>query len=359
MSEQTPPEGSLSTPPPDDGETPAPGSESVTEGGYSYTVVDHEEGAGPTEPRRPRVTMPSARVPVLAAVVAVLLSAGIAAALVWSLRGSGDGGIGDGGRLAANVTNVVNAFSQGQSSTVTTRYEGEMAPGFPDSIPSYPGATLVSSELQISGSDAQYLVIYDTSDSRAQVTSYFNDKLSADPWQIEASQDGRDSSLRQFSKTDDANISGLVLAAESKQDNLTTVIYSVQVTSGATSIKKTPYSPGASLALPAGFPNEVPAYPASTVIQSAYQKSSGSLSFAVSLVTKDDVATVIAYYKQQLQTGGLTVTDGDASTSALANATAVQFNDSAQNVSGEIVAGTFPDDSGYTQVDIQASSKQQ
>jgi len=348
VSEQTPPEGQAPAPHSGDGEPAPAAGDSVTEGGYDYTVVGDEGGAGE------RGKQPGGRVPWPAVVAAAVVPAVVVGVAVWFFA---HGGGGDKHRVAANVTNVINAFSQGRSGTVSTRYEGELAPGFPAAIPSYPGAKLVSSELQISGDDADYLAVYDTLDGRQKVAAFFGDKLNADPWQVDAAQDGRDSSLRQFSNVSDANVRGLVLAAESKQDDLTTVIVSVQVTSGAKSLVKPTYTPGQSKALPDGFPQTLPVYPDATVIDAAFQKSSNTHSFAVSLVTRDSVAKVIDYYRAQLQSGGLTVKDGDASQSTLTGATAVEFSDSGQTLGGQIIAGQLAEDANFTRIDINASTQ--
>jgi hypothetical protein len=346
LSEQTPDEGQPTDLPAVEDEPAAPAEPAEGGGGYAYDVVAEEEEQ---EPRGFR--LPTAALVAIAAVV----SAVIVGVAVWFIASGGSGGGDD--RVTSNVTNVVNAFSQGQSGTITRRFEGVLAPGFPNDVPLYPGAKLISSELQISGADADYLVVYDTGDARQKVADYFSGKLDADPWQIDASQDGRDSSLRQFSNASDANVRGLVLAAESKQDNLTTVIVSVQVTSGAAAAGTETFDPGESRPLPAGFPTSVPTYPGATVISSAYQKSSGSHAYSVSLVTQDSASKVLDYYRAQLATNKLTVTDGDASQSSLAGATAIDFTDAGQTVGGSITVGALAEDSKYAQIDISAATQ--
>ena len=261
-------------------------------------------------------------------------------------------------RLSADVANVLNAFSQGSAGAVSSRYEGETPPLFPSSIPKYPGAGIVSSVMQVTGQDVSYLVIYDTTDSRQKVAEYFDSQLKSDPWTIDASQDGRDSDVRQFSTSDDANLKALVLVAESKQDDRTTIVVSAQVTSGASGLIKQPYSPGDGKALPDGFPDKVPQYPGSTIIESSFQKQPPATNFTVSLVTKDDASKVLDYYRGQFKDSGLTVDAGSAATpQATPSDTSVTFTDDQQTVGGQVSVAPFADDDSYTRVDLQVTTK--
>ena len=270
-------------------------------------------------------------------------------------------------RLSADVANVLNAFSQSSSSgAVSSRYEGETPPLYPSNIPKYPGAGVVSGVMQVSGEDVSYLVIYDTTASRRTVSDYFNKQLSSGVWQVDASQDGRDSDVRQFTSTDDPNLKGLALVAQSKQDNRTTIVMSVQVTSGAKNLIKQPYSPGDSKPLPDGFPAAVPQYPGSTIIESSFQKQPPSTAFTVTLVTKDDAAKVLDYYRGQLKTGGLTVDAASSAPGATPEAsptaqsdTTVTFTDDKQTIGGQISATPLTEDQSYTRVDLQVTTKSQ
>jgi hypothetical protein len=287
---------------------------------------------------------------------AIVLPAIIVGVLVWFIAMAT--GPENKARLSADVANVLNAFSQGSSSgSIASRYEGETPPLYPSSVPAYPGAGVVSSVMQVTGNDASYLVIYDTKDSRQKVADYFAKMLSAGPWQVDAAQEGRDSTVRQFTKTDDANLRGLVLAAESKQDDRTTIVVSVQVTSGAKNLQKTSFDPGASRPMPDGFPTAVPQYPGSTVIESSFQSQPPSTAFTVSLLTKDDAAKVLDYYRTQLNGGGLKVDGGDASQGTPQSDTSVTFSDDKQTVGGQVSAAKFPQDDSYTRVDLKVTTK--
>jgi len=263
-------------------------------------------------------------------------------------------------RLSADVANVLNAFSQGSgtSGAIVSRYEGELPPLFPDNIPKYPDSSIVSAVMQVTGEDVSYLVIYDTTDSRQKVADYFDGQLKSDPWTIDASQDGRDSDVLQFSDTTNPKLRALYLIAESKQDDRTTIVVSAQVTSGARGLFKPPYTPGQGKPLPDGFPEKVPQYPGSTIIESSYQKQSGTTQFTVSLVTKDDAAKVLDYYRGQLKDGGLTVDGGASATpEATPSDTTVTFSDDTQSVGGQISAGPLAEDESYTRVDLQVTAK--
>jgi hypothetical protein len=262
-------------------------------------------------------------------------------------------------RLSADVANVLNAFSRGSSKSgaVVSRYEGETPPLYPDSIPRYPGASLVSAVMQVTGEDASYLVIYDTADSRRKVTDYLDGQLRTDRWSVDASQDGRDSDVRQFSDTTDANLQALYLIAESKRDERTTIVVSAQVTSGARGLLSQPYQPGESKPLPDGFPDKVPQYPESTITESSFQRQPGSTTFTVTLVTKDDAAKVLDYYRGQLAAGGLTVDGGSAATPvATPSDTTVTFADDKQALDGQINAMPLAEDNSYTRVDLQVTT---
>lgn len=320
----------------------------TTPSGYSYTVVDDGDAA------EAKASSASARrrgFHPLALVAGAIVPAVVVGAVVWFVASSGGGG--DTSRLGADVTNVVNAFSQGQPGSLTTRYEGQSPPGLPADLPTYPGAKVVSSIAQIRGEDASYLVVYDTSDARDSVAAHFNGTLGADPWQIDGGQDGSESTLHQFSKIDDPNVTGLVLVAESKNDKLTTIIESVQITSGAKDRKPTPVAARDNRPLPDGFPGDVPAYSDATLIESAYQTKADGKSFAVSFITKDGASGVLDFYRDKLGSAKLKVTDGDASQSGLADAEAIQFTDDKAQLAGAITVGEFAEDPSYTRIDVQ------
>lgn len=321
----------------------------TTPGGYSYTVVDDST----VEPGVASHASTAARrgVPPLIAVVAAIVPAIVVGAIIWFVASSSGGG-GDTGRLRSDVTSVLNAFSQGQAGTVTTPYEGQLAPGFPSDVPGYPGAKVVSALSQVHGEDVSYLVIFDTSDARDKVVAHFTDAFSTDPWQIDGGQDSRESTLHQFSKINDPDVTGVVLISDSKDGKTTTILESVQVTAGAKNAKSPAFAAVSSRALPDGFPDAFPPYAGATLIESAHQKKAGAQSFRASYVTKDAAAGVLDFYRTALAGAKLTVKAGDASNSSLQDAEAIQFAGDKQTLVGDVTVGKFADDGSYTRIDV-------
>ena len=129
----------------------------------------------------------------------------------------------------------------------------------------------------------------------------------------------------------------------------------MQVTAGAKDCEGG-FALGASKPLPEGFPEAVPQYPDSTVIELAFQKQADAESFVVSFLTKDDISKVLDYYRGKLEGGGLTVTDGDASQSPLQDAESVEFTDDEQTSAVRLTAGTFAEDESYTRIDLQVQT---
>lgn len=343
MSEQEP-SSEQSTPDRDPAPLPAPApGESLTEGGYAYTLADDSVTTGAPaapSPRRRRVRF------WLALAAAAIVPAAAVGAAVWFVGADGED---SGGRQNQNVSNVINAFSQGGGAPSLQRYEGELPPGYPDDLPEYPDADLIASLAQGGEGAAGYLVVYDTTDDREDVAAFFADQLNEDPWQIDAGRDGRESTLHQFSKIDDADVSGVVLSASSKDGDVTTIVVNVQIASGARDVEED-FELGVTKPLPEGFPEDVPQYPDAIVIESAFQNEPGAENFIISFVTRDNVTSVFDFYRQELGEGW-TVEDADASESPLEDAQALSFSrDDA--ISGGIVAGVFAEDRNYTQVDL-------
>ncbi len=332
-----------------DAATPA---EAMTPGGYSYTIVDDT-----TDSAAPPMQSKSKRggVPILIAAVAAIVPAAIVGVVVWLLASSGGGT--STSRLGGDMTTLLNAFSQGQPGTITTRYESTLAPGFPSDVPLYPGAKLLSSLSQVKGEDVSYVAIYDTKDSRNKVTELFRNKFKDDPWQIDGGQDGRESTLHQFSKINDPNVTGLVLVGSSKDGKTTTILESVQVTAGAKHAKAPAFATEAARTLPDGFPDSVPAFKDATLIESAYQTKAGAKSFVASYITKGDASGVLDFYRSTFKDAKFTVADGDASASALQDAEAIQFNDGKKQLVGGVTVGKFADDATYTRIDVTVQIK--
>ncbi len=342
------------TPPAGEGND-RPTDDETSSHGYEHSVVD-EDGA------RPR----GRRVPLLLG-AAVLVPAIIVGVVVWFIASGMNGGSAS-THTDQDVASILNAFSS-QQGTISTRFEGKLPPGVPSGIPTYPGSKVVSSLMQLQGSDASYLIVYDTSDQRDKVANYFDGKLDADPWQLQGGQTDENGSVHQFSSIKDPNVSGLVLVAGSKDNKVTTILESIQVVSGAASASKQPYSPGSSKPLPNGFPANVPEYPGSINISSAYQRQAAGNQYIISLVTKDAASKVLAYYRGKFQTAGWTVADAAnpnatppantgngtpaASPTPSGPATAISFTDDKTQLSGSVSTSKLTEDNSYTRVDVQ------
>ncbi|MEX2246048.1 MAG: hypothetical protein WEC75_05120 [Dehalococcoidia bacterium] len=327
---------------------PPGGAEGRTPGGYAYTVVDD---AAPPKPRR-SVRLPSVEGAMLfrgLLGVSVLAALALIVFAVTQVRtGGGDGDVN------AAVTNVLTTITFGQDQGDVRRFEGELPPGFPQDLPEYPGAEVVSSLVQTSGGDALYLAVWHTGDTRRDVADYFTRALDEDPWQLDAAQDGIDTTLHQFTRIDDANVAGVVAAAESEGGALTTIVVSMQIVSGADEARTDrPFVAGASKPLPEGFPSEVPAYPGATAIEALFQKQPGQTSFSLSFVTEDEPSDVLSFYREALEGQGLVVGDADAGASGIEDAEAIDFLDEETQLSGGVIVGTFERDSRLRRIRIE------
>jgi hypothetical protein len=267
-----------------------------------------------------------------------------------------DGG-GGGARLERNVTNVVNAFSQSGDGSGVLRYEGELPPSFPDDMPTYPEGRVISSIVQIRGDDAGYIVVFDTDDARQDVANYFNEALTGDPWQVEIEQTGRESTVLQFSNIEDPNVEGVVLVAESKGDEKTTIFMSINVVGGGTDLDPEPYEETAGRPLPAGFPAEdVPPYPDATIIETGYQRSPQGNQYLAAMVSEDDAGEVMTYYRDHFESQGWTVEDAPDGSSELEGGVALSFTSEDGETTGLVEAGEFVEDENLTRVNVQVAA---
>jgi hypothetical protein len=333
---------------------PAPllAGESLTDGGYAYSVVDDTPADEQPVERLRRGLNPGALAMVAAAVVGVFLVGGLVWLLVSWRGGDGD----DSGRVNSDVSSVLNAFARNQEGAEVRRFVGELPPGFPDGVPAYPDARVVASIAQISGADAAFLAVYDTEDGREDVAAFFAERFDSDPWQIDAGQSGADVTLHQFSRIDDADVSGVVLSSESPDNDLTTILISVQVVSGAEAAGEATFEPRVTQPLPSGFPAEFPQYPDAIVIESAFQREPRGDSYAVSFVTRDGIDDVLQFFRDEFDDRGWSVQDIDASQSPLPDGEAISFEAEDSAISGGISAGEFAEDDDYTRVELQVLS---
>jgi hypothetical protein len=338
-------------------QAPPPNAGGLTAGGYSYNVVNDDEEAvllppaPPSEGGRKVALAPW----LLGALIVVPVI--VVGAAAWFVASQLTGGGGGGDRLERNVTNVVNAFSQSGDGGAIIRYEGELPPAFPDEMPLYPGADVISSIVQLQGDDAGYIVVLDTTDSRQDVANYFSEALAEDPWQVEIEQAGRESTVLQFSNIENPDIEGVVLAAESKNDQVTTIFMSVQVVGAASENEPEEFDPGQSRPLPAGFPaDQIPQYPDSIAIETGYQQAPNARQFVISAVTQDDPSDVMQYYRDLFQSNGWTVEDAPAGSSSLESGEALSFTSADGETSGTLEAGELPEDENFTRINLQVQT---
>jgi hypothetical protein len=333
---------------------PARDDESLTPGGYAYEVVedDHEAATGAGAAHA------GGGFPLWAVALAAIIPAVVTALVVWFyFQGDGDGdGDGSSDRVESSTASLLNAFTQSTEGATTTRFEGEVPPGYPSDIPAYEGAEIIASVLQSQPGGAAYIIVTDTEDPRDEVAEALRERLNTDPWQIDLGQDSRDGTLFQFTRIDDADVSGLVLIGESKDGEQTVIITSVQQVLEEDA-EQPPFTPAASRSTPADFPSEIPAYDGAVVIESAFRKEAGRQSFAISYITLDGASDVLDFYRQSFEDAGLSVEDGDASQSTLEEADAIRFADDELQLQGEVIVGKFGEDDSYTRIDVQVGDE--
>lgn len=343
-----PDQADTAPPPAQDRPPDGAAQEVVTEGGYSYEVVD--DGAPSPPPAKPE----KSGAPWWLLAVAAIVPAVIVGAAVWFFFGQDDSGSGS---AEVSATNLLHTFTSGGEGTTTTRYEGEAPPGYPEDVPAYEGAEVVASVLQIQGEDAGYIVVADTSGSRDDVMASLREQLDEDPWQITAGSDDTESTAYQFSKTDDPDITGIVLITSSKDGGRTTIVTSVQQVAGGQDRQPEPFEPSASRPAPDDFPEEIPVYEGALLIDASFQNDPNGDAFALSFITQDDADDVLDFYRSGLEAADLTVEDGDASASTLNGAQAISFSDEELLLQGDVTVGDFGEDDSYTQIDIQVGDE--
>lgn len=330
---------------------PSPPADAVTPGGYTYEVVDDKEASreafAPTPPEQG-----SRAVPAWALFGAMIVAALIAGLVVWFLLPGTESKSSQ--ALTTTGAGLLNAFTAG-GETSTTRYEGEAPPGYPEDVPMY-DVDVVSSVLQISEASAGYIVVQHSTDDRDTISEDLSARFSGGSWQIDGGQESTDATLLQFSKTDDANVSGIVLLTQSKDGERTTIITSVQDAGGAEEPEE-PFVVPSPRNVPPGFPSELAPYPDSTLIETAYQKEPGRTSYAVSYITDANADDVVEHYRNALEDAGLAVEDGDASTSPMEDAQVLTFSNEDLTLEGEVAIGTFAEDEDFTRIDVQAGDE--
>lgn len=322
----------------------------VTQGGYEYEVV-HERD--PSDRAVASALGRNAGAPWWLFGAAVVVAALVTGGVVWFLFGRDDESSG------SNTTagSLLHAFTSGSEGVETRRFEGQFPPGYPESLPQYDDAPIEASVLQIQGDGLGFIAVQSAARSRDDVAAEMRELYDSDPWQIDVGQDGRDATLYQFTKIDDPDISGLVLLTESKDRSATTIITSVQLATGADDVDDEPFVARDGRPVPEGFPSEIPVFEGAIVIEAAFQNDAQANSFAVSSIVQANMDDVVEFYRDGLEEAGLTVEDGDATTSALEDAQVLSFTDESGELVGEVAIGQFPPDEGYVQIDVQVGDQ--
>ena len=261
----------------------------------------------------------------------------------------GEDGDGDNERVAGVVSRIL-ALGQPAGASVQ-HFAGRLPDDMPVELPSYPGAALMASLRHVVSDDAVYFIVLDTGDSPDDVLQYYEEAFSEDPWQVEAASSTEELTALQFSKVDDANISGAVAVNQSLEgDGRSSIFMSLEVISGAGEEEEEPFQLGASRPLPHDFPSDIPIYDGSTVIATAYVRSPGNQDFLITFLSQDPQDEVIEYYRQEFEDKGWSVADEPGE----GFATSISFQDSASpEISGTVSADVFPEEGDYTQVGMQ------
>ena len=258
-------------------------------------------------------------------------------------------GDGDNERVAGIVSRIL-ALGQPAGASVQ-HFAGRLPDDMPVELPPYPGSDLMASLRHVVGDDVVYFIVLDTGDSPDEVLQYYEEVFSDDPWQVEATSSTEELTALQFSKVDDANISGAVAVNQSLEgDGWSSIFISLEVISGAGEEEEEPFQLGASRPLPRDFPSDIPIYEGSTVIGTAYVTSPGNQDFLITFLSRDSQDEVIEYYREEFEARGWSVTDEPGEGFGVS----ISFQDSASpEISGTIFADLFPEERDYTQVDMQ------
>jgi len=271
--------------------------------------------------------------------------------IVYATAGGGGGG----GSDAAAI--VDGLFRSGGSSDVQS-FKGALPPGFPASMPVYPGSKVLVAFLMRSRQGASYFVIYETRDDVNKVLAFFQEKFDEDPWQVEGAVASDELNGLGFSRPDDADVEGNITVTKSVLGGKTAIYvsYSDVSPSGLSSVPDTPFALGRNLELPPGFPNDVPIYAgkeATTVTYTSFARGSGSTRYQVSFVTKNADVDVIDFYRKEFEKRGWKVADGEPR-SIRDFSLSIDFQDGTrQQLQGSIRADAHPEDATYTLVEMQ------
>jgi len=269
------------------------------------------------------------------------------AAAVLALALAGCGGGADGDQTARIVERLLTS-GQDQNTQVRT-FVGEMPSEMPWDVPRYPGSKVLASFVLEQAGQSTYFIMLDSDDAADQVLQFYEGAFDEDPWQVEGFISGREAMAIQFSKIDDANVSG-GLSVDGLSEGGSGAVLSVQQIEESGAQEEQPFELGASRPLPSTFPSEVPLYPGATVTDTTWLRSAGGVEFLVTLLTTDAQEDVVKFYRGEFADRGFTVADEAGEGSAVV----LSFSQPATGgLEGRLTADVFQEDAAYTQVDVQ------
>jgi hypothetical protein len=279
-----------------------------------------------------------------------IVPAVIVGILVYVLVGGSSGG---GSSSAAGIVDGFLRLSP-DANTQVESYKGEMPPDFPAEFPLYGDADPVVSFEIVTPDGTNYFSVLTTSDSADAVFEFFREALDDEPWQVEIGQSSTDVVGIQFTRPDNADVSGVITIHHSDIDDQTSIFVSYEDISAVL----TPGTGGAnfdaasSRPVPPGFPEEVPIYgdDEAVILDTYFQRGQGGQVFAVTFLTRDSSDDVIEFYTNEFKDRGWTATD--STTADTSFALSLEFSDQEQTISGELTADSFEEDADFTRVEL-------
>lgn len=287
----------------------------------------------------------------------------VSLAAIALLSGSLACSAGEDAGVAAIIHRLLQAAGTEGSESLES-FPGALPPDLPEQPPLYPDARLVVSARQPApGDDFEtapgaepgavarpllYFIVLDTGDDRAEVFSFYEEALDADPWQLQSSFSTEQLDTLQFFDVEDVDIAGAVSIATGGEDGHTSILISLQ-DAGAFQEEEPPFELQPSLRLPKEFPPDVPLFDGATVRGTAFFREPGNQSFLLVFLTTSSADEVLDFYREAFQANDWTVQD----TGAFGVEDSIDFRDGPGDVQGNVLAQEFARASRYTEVRVQ------
>ncbi len=280
-----------------------------------------------------------------------IIPAVVVGALVFVLAG---GSTGSSGYAPGIVEGLLRLTPD--SNTQVDSYKGELPPNLPAEIPLYVGADPVVSFAIVTPGGTNFFIVLTSDDPADDVFAFFRDELDKDPWQVEIGQSSSDVTGIQFSRPDNADVSGVITVHRSKLDDITSILITYEDISAALTPGTGAVVPQLSQSrqIPPDFPEEIPIYAGASetiVLDTYFQRGQGGRLFAVTFLTLDSQDDVIDFYTDQFTDLDWTVTTS-TSTATTSFAIGIEFSDLDDRLQGEVTADVYEDDTDYTRVDV-------